>query len=312
MATIWITGARGFIGRHLARRLARSGDRIAGIGHGIWPQAEAARWGLTDWLNADVDGANLTRLAETGGAPDCVYHLAGGSSVGASLDAPLEDFRRTAASSAELLEWTCSNAPDAAVVAISSAAVYGDGHDGPIDEDGPVRPFSPYGFNKYVMEQLCRSYAQSAGSRVAIVRLFSIYGTELTKQLLWDLCTRLEADGEAPVLAGTGEELRDWLHVDDVAELLEKAAARASPEVTLVNGGRGAGLSVRSVVELVRAAWGDAPPVSFSGSRRPGDPFSLVAGTRRLEEWGFRSSVTPERGIADYVDWFRSRRRPAR
>jgi UDP-glucose 4-epimerase len=308
MATVWITGARGFIGRHLARHLAGAGHRVAGIGHGIWPQADAARWGVTDWLNADVDVANLAQLAAVSGAPDFVYHLAGGSSVGASLAAPLEDFRRTAASSAELLEWTRSNAPSAAIVAISSAAVYGDGHSGPIDEDAATRPFSPYGFNKYAMEQLFRSYAQSFGSRVAIVRLFSIYGNGLTKQLLWDLCTRFEGNAEELLLAGSGEELRDWLHVDDVAVLLETAASLASEQVALVNGGRGTGLSVGSIVALVRAAWGAAPRVSFSGSRRLGDPFSLVAGTRRLDEWGFRPAVAPERGIADYVHWFRNRR----
>ena len=306
MATIWITGARGFIGHHLAKHLAGAGHRVAGIGHGSWPQA--ADWGVADWLNADVDAANLTQLAAVSGAPDCIYHLAGGSSVGASLAAPLEDFRRTAASSVELLEWTRANAPSAAIVAVSSAAVYGDGHSGPIDEDAAARPFSPYGFNKYAMEQLCRSYAQSFGAKIAIVRLFSIYGNGLTKQLLWDLCTRFESGAETLVLAGSGEELRDWLHVDDVARLLEHAATLASERVALVNGGRGMGLSVRSIAELVRSAWGDAPRVTFDGPRRPGDPFSLVAGTRRLDELGFRWAVSPERGIADYVQWFRNRR----
>lgn len=307
MSVTWITGAHGFIGRHLARRLAAAGERVAGIGHGLWPQPDASQWGITDWLNAEVEAANLSRLALLSGEPTRIFHLAGGSSVGASLAAPLEDFRRTAGSAAELLEWARLNAPGAGIVVASSAAVYGDGHAGPIDEDAPVRPFSPYGFNKYVMEQLCRSYAQSAGSKVTIVRLFSIFGNGLTKQLLWDLCTRFDGGADEIRLAGTGEELRDWLHIDDVVQLLDMAAARASAEVNLINGGRGAGLSVRSVAELVRSAWGATCPVSFSGAGRQGDPFSLIAGTRRLDEWGFRPSVTPGDGIADYVRWYRSR-----
>jgi UDP-glucose 4-epimerase len=306
MEVSWITGARGFIGHHLAKHLSGAGHTVAGIGHGIWPQANASRWGVTNWLNADVDAANLTQLATMSGAPTCIYHLAGGSSVGGSLAAPLDDFRRTATSTAELLEWMRSNAPAAAIVAVSSAAVYGSGHAGPIDENAALHPASPYGFNKYVMEQLCRSYAQSFGARVAIVRPFSVYGSGLSKQLLWDLCGKLAANEEI-VLGGSGEELRDWLHVEDVARLLKEAASRASSQVALVNGGRGAGLPVRSIVEIVRAAWGDAPLVSFNGECRPGDPFSLVAATRRLDEWGFRSNVAPEQGIADYVQWFRSR-----
>lgn len=312
MAKIWITGARGFIGRHLARHLSGAGNQVAGIGHGHWPQPDASQSGISHWLNADIDGASLTRLAERAGAPDCIYHLAGGSSVGASLAAPLEDFRRTAVSAAELLEWARANAAGARIVAVSSAAVYGDGHQGPIDEDAPVRPFSPYGFHKYAMEQLCRSYAQSAGAQVAIVRLFSIYGNGLAKQLLWDLCSRFEGGAAETVLGGSGEELRDWLHIDDVARLLEMAAAHASPDVTLVNGGRGEGLAVRTVAELVRSSWAGAGPVSFSGAGRPGDPFSLVAGTSRLGQWGFHPTVPAERGIADYVDWFRNRPGPGR
>jgi UDP-glucose 4-epimerase len=104
MANAWITGARGFIGRHLAKRLADAGDTVAGIGHGAWPAADAARWGVKNWIEGPVDAAGLERLAASGGAPDAIYHLAGGSSVGKSLAAPLEDFRRTADSTATLLE----------------------------------------------------------------------------------------------------------------------------------------------------------------------------------------------------------------
>jgi UDP-glucose 4-epimerase len=306
MANAWITGARGFIGRHLAKRLADAGDTVAGIGHGAWPAADAARWGVKNWIEGPVDAAGLERLAASGGAPDAIYHLAGGSSVGKSLAAPLEDFRRTADSTATLLEWARLDAPSAAIVAVSSAAVYGNGHAGPIDEDAALRPVSPYGSHKVVMEQLCQSYARSFGAKIAIVRPFSVYGRGLAKQLLWELCLKLER-GEPVALGGTGEELRDWLHVDDAARLIEEAASRASDEVAPVNGGRGAGVTVREIVALARAAWGDAPDVSFDGARRPGDPFSLVAGRRRLDAWGFASGVAPETGIADYVRWFRGR-----
>jgi UDP-glucose 4-epimerase len=306
MATAWITGAHGFIGRHLAKRLADAGDTVAGIGNGAWPGAEASMWGVSDWVEAEVCGAGLDRLAAAGGAPDSIYHLAGGSSVGRSLAAPLEDFRRTADSTAALLEWARLNAPSAAIVAVSSAAVYGNGHAGPIDEDAALRPVSPYGSHKVVMEELCRSFAQNFGLRIAIVRPFSVYGRELSKQLLWELCLKLERD-EPVTLGGSGEELRDWLHVDDVARLLRVAASRASEEVALANGGRGEGVTVRAIAEMARSAWGDGPKVSFDGQRRLGDPFSLVAGRKRLDDWGFDWHVTPETGIADYVRWFRSR-----
>ncbi|MEO0315744.1 MAG: hypothetical protein RI928_2200, partial [Pseudomonadota bacterium] len=83
MKTFWITGARGFIGRHLARQLAASGHRVAGLGHGAWPAAEAVAWGVREWLNGDVSASNLAQMQAAFGTPDGIFHFAGGSSVGA-------------------------------------------------------------------------------------------------------------------------------------------------------------------------------------------------------------------------------------
>ena len=95
MTTIWITGGKGFIGRHLARLVSGHGNRVCGIGHGLWPAEEARKWGYADWCNGEIEAANLSQLAQVSGLPDIVYHLAGGSSVGASFQHPREDFCRS-------------------------------------------------------------------------------------------------------------------------------------------------------------------------------------------------------------------------
>ena len=87
MAQIWITGTRGFIGRHLASWLSRQGHTVVGIGHGPWPTAEAQAWGVQRWLNGGIHASNLQQLLRDSGSPDYIFHLAGGSSVGASSKA---------------------------------------------------------------------------------------------------------------------------------------------------------------------------------------------------------------------------------
>ena len=257
MTTIWITGGKGFIGRHLARLVSGNGDIVSGIGHGLWPAEEAGKWGYANWSNGEIDAANLSQLARASGLPDVVYHLAGGSSVGASLQNPHEDFRRTVASTAQLLEWLRLNAPDANIVGVSSAAVYGAGHIGPIPEEAAISPSSPYGTHKAMMESLCRSYAENFGLRVAIVRLFSVYGAGLEKQLVWDLCCKLAAAKSSTVaLGGTGGELRDWLHVDDAATLLAMVRSRCDASCPAINGGTGIATSTRKVAEMTCQAWG--------------------------------------------------------
>ena len=303
---IWITGAQGFIGRHLASWLARHGHTVSGIGHGLWPQSEAAAWGVHHWLNGDIHSSNLQQLLRDCGTPEYIFHLAGGSSVSAAIASPHEDFARTVATTAELLDWMRLEASKTRLVAISSAAVYGAGHRGPISEDQVQLPFSPYGYHKLMMENLCRCYAVSYGLPLVVVRLFSVYGDWLKKQLLWDLCTKLASGAHQLELGGTGEELRDWTDVRDVVRVLRLTMdiALEANTMSVINGGTGQATSVREIAAQVLACWPTPAEVEFNGRSRPGDPFSLVAESSVLRAMGFEWSIPVDRGIRDYVQWY--------
>lgn len=305
MATIWVTGAHGFIGRHLVHHLAESGATVVGIGHGHWPDNEARRWGLQNWLNGAIEPANLDLLAAGGGLPHSVYHLAGGSSVGASVRAPLEDFTRTVSTGAQLFDWLRKNAPNTQTVVVSSAAVYGSSHIDPIGMDAPLRPFSPYGNHKLMLEQLTRSYAETFGLRCVIVRLFSVYGPWLYKQLLWDLCSRLAGGASRLQLGGVGGELRDWTAVSDIVRLLQMISDIASSAVPVINGGSGIATSVSQIANMVVTAWGRPVPVEFSGVVRPGDPYSLVSEPCQVDGQTFEWRVPVSDGIPQYMNWFK-------
>jgi UDP-glucose 4-epimerase len=306
MATIWITGTRGFIGRHLAAWLSHQGHSVVGIGHGPWPESEAAGWGVRRWLNGGIHSSNLQQLLREGGAPDYIFHLAGGSSVGAAIAGPQEDFVRTVATTAELLDWMRLEARNARLVVVSSAAVYGAGHAGPIREDQAHLPFSPYGYHKLIMEKLGQSYAASYGLSVTVVRLFSVYGSWLKKQLLWDMCTKLASGARQLELGGTGEELRDWTDIRDVVRVLELAMdfPLNSDAMTIVNAGSEQATSVCRIAALLLASWPSPAEVMFNGKSRPGDPFSLVADGTFLQTMGFKWNIKVDQGIRDYVKWY--------
>jgi UDP-glucose 4-epimerase len=310
MAHIWITGARGFIGRHLARWLANQGHTVHGIGHGPWTESEISSWGLSTWLNGEISTTNLGQMRQTCGIPDSVFHLAGGSSVSVSLTSPHEDFVRTVVSTAELLEWVRQQAHSTRVIAISSAAVYGAGNEGKIDENVRLTPSSPYGTHKLMMEELCRSYAKHFGLQIVLPRLFSVYGAGLKKQLLWDLCSQFSAGGMIK-LGGTGNELRDWTEVNDVAQALYQIARVADETAPVMNIATGVATTVRDIASLVASHWEGSDvkaKISFSGSPRRGDPFSLVANISRMNAYGIESSVSVAQGIAEYVGWFRNKK----
>lgn len=305
MKTALITGARGFIGRHLAAHLGRQGVEVLGLGHGSWTDDECEASWVARWLNGDVTRQNLSLLAHGAGGVDCVIHLAGGSSVGPSIAAPEEDFRRSVVSTLELLEWVRTSSASTVVVFASSAAVYGTGHAGPIPIAASTRPTSPYGAHKRMAEELCASHCRTFGLKASVARLFSVYGPGLRKQLLWDVCGRLSRGCEVLEMGGTGREQRDFLHVSDAARLLAAAAHEASVDCPTFNGGTGHPATVRQVVEELVRAWGSRASVAFSGVARAGDPESLVAELGRMPTTAPPSYRAWREGLCEYVSWFR-------
>ena len=301
--SIWITGARGFIGAALSRARAAAGDVVHGLGHGEGTAPPDS--GLSSWTPGELDAGMLDELLRRTGRPEVIYHLAGGASVRVAEADPESDFRRTVECSARLLEWVATRASGAPVVLISSAAVYGEAGTGMIAETTPARPVSVYGRHKAQMEDLARDHAARGGGPAAIARLFSVHGPGLRKQLLWDLSMRLAGRPDVLRLGGGGQELRDWTAVSDVCAALPVIASAAAADCPTINVGRGLGVPVRRVAELVMQAWGGDARLEFTGVSPPGDPFSLVADPSRLVAMGCRCDVTIETGVAAYVAWSR-------
>ena len=219
---------------------------------------------------------------------------------------PQEDHAQTVTTTEHMLDFA-RRFKSLAIVYPSSGAVYGGAAARPIPETAPLRPVSPYGVHKRLAEDLCRK-AAADGMRVALVRLFSVYGPGLRKQLLWDACLKARTGDFR--FSGTGAEIRDWLHVSDAVALLLLAAARAAPDCPVVNGGTGIGTSVREITGLVGREWRPAAVPGFTGEPRPGDPDGCVAETAKLRAWGFRPLVEVAAGVREYVDWFGKEPKP--
>lgn len=296
-----VTGAHGFIGRHVCQALAAHGVTVEALGHGAWSPLEAAKWGISRWLEADITIESLNQVTN-GGAVDAIIHCAGSGSVAYSYTAPFQDYQRSVTTVATVLEFVRSIAVNRPrIVITSSAAVYGDHGDVDLAESSDCAPVSPYGFHKRAAEDICRSYSRFFGLNISIVRLFSVYGEGLRKQLLWDAVNKLTYG--TPQFFGTGTELRDWIHVVDAADLLCAAAFQSRRQLEVFNGSHEQ-VTTSHILGLLNALLGTQIPPVFSGEVHTGNPKRLTADTSYVRsELQWRPNISLAEGLCRYVKW---------
>ena len=306
MKAVLITGTHGFLGRYAARRFSAEGYRVIGIGHGNWGFENPIDFGIDKWIEADIDFAALADLKEKF---DCIVHCAGGSSVGYSCRYPLQDYLRTVNATADVLEYMRLHQQGAKLIYPSSAAVYGKKDNNPIKVGDSLCPLSPYGFHKKMVEDLCASYANNFSISFAIIRFFSIYGPGLHKQIFWDACNKLAGAKGSIEFFGTGDETRDWLHVDDAASLLVWMA-RSEKRFEIVHGGCGQTTTIREITTKLSALFGKDVQIKFNQQYKEGDPKHYWADTFEANQAGWEPNITIDQGLQEYINWFKKNEKP--
>lgn len=300
---VLVTGAHGFIGRYIAKVYAQNGWYVIGVGHGEWNDVEQLAWGVAKWHHLDVTKQNLIDLNIN---PNVIIHAAGGSSVPLSIQNPELDFEKTVTSTAEVLKYLREKNTEIKFVYLSTAGVYGAAESLPISESAKLNPLSPYGKHKLLAENLCIEYSNKYNLSTAVIRLFSVYGAGLQKQLLWDALNKVQ-DNQSNFF-GTGEEVRDWLHVRDAASLIYKFAPLANKNCLIVNGGSGVGITVRELLMQLFLLCDFNQVAHFSGIAREGDPIGYIADISVAKAIGWEPEVSLNKGLQEYIGWFKGMR----
>ena len=298
-----VLGAGGFIGRHTARSLANRGCTVIGLGHGRWTANEARSFGVHRWIETDITLDSLLRL-DLSKPVDCIVHCAGSGAVSYSYEEPWNDFQRATVTTAAVLEWIRRQSYRPRLVLVSSAAVYGDHGDADLTESSVRSPISPYGFHKLSAEMLCESSSHFFEIPISVVRLFSVYGEGLRKQLLWDAMSKFDR-GEG-CFFGTGNELRDWIHVDDAASLLALAGLSRQSSFEVYNGANQQANTAQVLLQLAAASSRDRLPC-FTGVTHAGNPYRLTADCSHAHyrlDWA--PKIRLEEGLLRYANWYRT------
>ncbi len=187
---------------------------------------------------------------------------------------------------------------------LSSAAVYGNPLSLPVKEIDSIQPLSPYGYHKLMAEMLLKEYSQCFGLNTQSLRVFSAYGNGQKKLLLWDLHEKIQKSKDNKiVLFGTGNESRDFIHVEDIAQQILLAIDYADFNGEALNVANGVEVKISEVVEFYQEFYPKHFVYEFNGEVRLGDPKNWCADVSMMRSWDYQSRVGIEQGIKSYINW---------
>jgi UDP-glucose 4-epimerase len=297
---VLVAGGAGYIGSHTVKRLLEAGHAPVVYDDLSRGHREPVETLGVPAVHADLaDRARLLRALREH-AIEVVMHFAAYAYVGESVAEPLLYYDNNVATTVGVLR-CMQEAGVSRFVFSSTCATYGDPERVPIDEDAPQRPVSPYGRSKLMVEQILRD-AGAADPRFAFasLRYFNACGCAMDgslgehhdpeTHLIPNVLRAIAGTAQALTLFGTdyptpdGTNVRDYIHVDDLAEAHVAAMDRLAPgRPIFCNLGTGRGFSVKEIVAAAEKVTGRKVPVIY-GARRPGDAVALYADPSRARE----------------------------
>lgn len=318
---ILVVGGAGYIGSHACRHLLDAGHSVSVYDNLSRGHREAVPEGLL--IEGEVaDREKLVRVIRERQI-EAVMHFAAFALVNESVNDPSLYYRNNVIAALELLDAMRETGVTKFVFS-STTATYGEPDVVPIPETTPQHPINPYGFTKLVIEQALADYAAAYGLGYAALRYFNAAGARpdgtigedhdpeshlipIVLQVALGQRDKITIFGDDYATAD-GTCVRDYIHVDDLADAHLRALEAIRPAVGLrLNLGTGRGTSVREIVEACRAVTGHPIPEAM-GERRAGDPPELVADARKASEvLGWKPKYTePAEIIETAWRWHRS------
>ena len=303
---ILVTGGAGFIGSTVADRFIALGHEVAvldnlstGFREFVPP---AARFVKADVTDGDAVGRFFAEWR-----PEIVSHHAAQMDVRKSVEDPVHDARTNLLGGINVLEAAKRHATRKVLYASTGGALYGEGRQLPATEEHPVNPESPYGASKHSFEHYLYLWKLLHGLDYTILRYPNVYGPRQNphgEAGVNAIFIGLMLEGKRPKIFGTGEQLRDYVYVDDIVEANVLALTKGSGE--MVNIGSGVGTSVKQIFTELKSILGfDGEPI-YDAPRAGEIQRIYLDATRAREVLGWRPRVGFREGLEKTVAWARA------
>ena len=314
-----ITGVAGFIGSHLATKLAARGASIVGIDNfdrfygrdrkeKNLARVRAAGVDL-DFSEADICDAGAMREIVAAARPDVIFHIAALAGVRPSIEDPARYVKVNLDGLTNMLE--AARAADCKAMAFaSSSSVYGNNEKVPFAETDDVSgPISPYAATKRSGELLCNTYAHLFGMGIASLRFFTVFGPAQRPDLAISKFMTLIADGESIPMFGDGSTSRDYTFIDDIVAGVMAAGDKAMAEShwhRIYNLGGSDPVTLKEMIDAIAETVGKPAKIDQQ-PMQPGDvnrTFADIA--RSASELGYAPKTSFRDGLAKQWEWMQN------
>lgn len=293
---ITVFGASGFIGQHVLDSIEKAGYKA--IASDFRPLA--ARF------NVPFMKVDIMRPAQVDTAvksSDMVINLAA-SPLSYSLANPVQNARVNIIGGLNILE-ACRKFDIEKVIFSSASSIIGDVQMSPVDESHPCRPKTPYGVAKYALEHYHRVFNELYGLDYTIFRFFNVYGPGQYPQsgaLLPTMWSYLR-QGNPFIINGDGQQVRDYIYVTDVSDILVSACKNQKANNTMINMGTGIGTTIKDMVAIAGETLGVHPKIKHAPPRE-GEIMNFVASTERLDKIFRKPKLVPlKKGMGLTFNW---------
>lgn len=299
---VLITGGAGFIGSHIVEKLLENNynviiiDNLSSGSIENIPNSDTLKFYQ---LNIEKDDLELVFKKE---APDYVIHLAAQTSVNFSISHPYYDANMNVMASIKLLE-LCKKYNIRKFITASSAAIYGNPKYLPIDENHPTEPMSQYGLSKLTMEK----YIKLSGIPYIIFRFSNAYGPRQKSSKesgVVAIFNNAMKNNEPINIYGDGEQIRDFIYVEDIANICIKAI-NSNVENEIINFSTNKGVSLNQLFKVMKSLYNYTLNANYLPERIGDIKNSILSNDKAYNLLKFTNYTKLEKGLeilANYID----------
>lgn len=296
---ILVIGSKGFIGSHTIQYFKN-------LQHNTFGCDVVVDYTEDNYFLLNASNANFQEIFSSQSFDICI-NCSGAASVPDSIIHPQRDFDLNVVNVFKLLDAIRIHQPKCKFINLSSAAVYGNPEKLPIAENSYKKPVSPYGIHKKMAEEILTEFNTFYHLNTISLRLFSVFGIGLQKQLFWDLHKKMKASVDEIEIYGTGNETRDFIYIKDLMQAIDLIVKNAQFNGEVYNIANGIEVSIREAVETFAKSINWNGKINYTQAVRVGDPLNWRADVTALQQLGYKQKYSLQAGLNEFTQWLREK-----